>query len=224
MSRVRLYDDPLPVQWQRAIPRASAADVPATVSADVLPPRAEPIRMPVDGVYATAVLSPLRLLAVFYWGRSQYFNKPLILLDFEVSPLVVNSWQRVEVRLGELTTERRARYGNLGCYVEGDHLVQHAQASGMPARSMPGHMVTDDMWNVVCQSAAGSLTRGELGYTQAASDKMDERPFIDALGVHVGPRPADPTVAAFLFGMVIGLDPVMARDPNAKPPKQSRKN
>ncbi len=215
--------DPLPrgLLAQRIKREALAA---AELESEVLPPpRVEPY-LPVDGVYATAVLSPLRLLATFYWGRSQFFSKPLILLDFDVGPLAADSWKIVESRLRGLSIERRARYGNLGCYVEGDHLVQHATAAGMPARCVPGHLVTDEMWNVVCQSAAGSLTRGEVGYTAAASEKMDERPFLDALGVHAGPRPDDPTVAAFLFGVVVGLDPVMARDPKARPPKASRRN
>lgn len=186
---------------------------------------ARPSLSPVDVVFATAVLSRTRLLAVFYWARSNGHNRPLILLDFAVEPLDDMSWRRVKVRLDDLNLERRARAGRpLGLWIEGESLAQQASGAGIQARPIPAHLLKPAVWHSICQSTSAFLVRGEVAQTSLAVAAMARRPFLDAAGVYVGPRPDDPTVAAFLFGIVIALDQTLARDPKPTPPKRASRN
>ena len=180
--------------------------------------------LPVDTVYATAILSPVRTLAQFYWARSASFGKPLILLDFDTGPLTASSWKEVASRLTMFEETRRARFGALGVYIENEILVAQADASGATPHLIPSHISADTSWQMVCQSAASFLARGDIGYLQSASDKMDKHPFLNASGVYAGPRTDEPTVPAFLYGIVLGLDEAAARDPKAKAPARSARS
>lgn len=183
-----------------------------------------PPRLPVDAVYATAVLGSSRLLARFYWGRSNGFNKPLILLDFVVEPLVSRSWATTRERLDALTHERSARLGRpLGLWVEGESLAAQARDAGIDTRPVPPHLVRDEAWHSMVQSAAAQLSQDQVGYTARAKAAMEARPFLNSAGVAAGPRTDDPTVPAFLYGIVIGLDEVLARDPHPRPPAKARR-
>lgn len=229
MPRVQLYDEPLP---SAGIPQVyvDRGIVPFSyVPPSTVPPRREPEPIarptPIDCIYASAVLSTTRLLATFYWGRSLgQFNKPLILLEFAVNPLDDFSWRRCKLKLDELNVSRRVRSPvPLGLWIEGEALAVQALYSGIEARPLPPHLSKNEAWHPICQSVAGLLAQGQLGYTAAAAEQMDARPFLDAAGVFAGPRTEDPTIAAFLFGAVLGLDEVLARDPHPKPPVKSRR-
>lgn len=173
---------------------------------------------PVDTVYATAVLSPTRSLAVFYWGRAEGYGKPLLLLDFTVAPLDDQSWRGVSERLTAVAQTRTVRKAVIGLFVEGEALAAQARGIGLNARPVPAHLTKPEMWHSMCQAVAAHMSAGSLGYTQSAAAMMDARPFLDAAGVASGSRDDDPLVPAFLYGVVIGLDPVLARDPHPKPP------
>lgn len=181
------------------------------------PPEVPPPPPPVDGVFATAVLSPTRVLAVFYWGRSMHgINRPLILFDFEVEPLVAATWTRVGGRLKSLTAERRARYGDLGVFVEGEHLAQLVADAGLRVQRVPAWLVTQDAWHAITQASATHMVAREVVYTDAAKASMASHPFLNASGVAAGPRGDDPTVTAFLYGVVLALDEALSHDPKPK--------
>ena len=216
MTRVLLYDDRLP----KNRPPPLTTFRPKIEAAPYVPPSVPP--PPVDAVYATAVLSPTRLLSSFYWARTQHFGQPLILLDFEVEPLVKDSWDQLSDKLTVLTKERRARIGRpVGAFVESEILVERVRASGGRPHLIPGWLSSNDGWHALCQSAAGFLSRGDVGYTMNAKSRMDARPFLNAAGAYAGPRTDDPTVPSFLYGVVLGLDEAAARNPNPKPPKRA---
>lgn len=178
--------------------------------------------IPCDGVFATAVLSQTRILATFYWARYMHYGKPLVLCDYEVGPLRGDSWRVVVDRLRELRVERRSRLPEpLGVFVETEMLAAQIAGSGVPARAIPSWLTAADSWGQVVQSAAGLLAAAMVGYTRQASARMDQRPFLTESGVVAGPRTDDPIAPAFLFGVVLALDPVAARDPHPRPPKAS---
>lgn len=195
---------------------------------DISPPFGErnSLPPPVDAVFATAVLSVTRMLAAFYWGRSAHgAGVPLILLDFEVAPQVAGSWPGVAERLAALHSDRRARTpAPLGVFVESEILVPHVLAAGAVPHLVPAHLSSADGWHVLCQSASGQLAQDQVGYTAAAQAAMQVRPFLSAAGVMAGPRTDDPTVAAFLYGVVLALDEAAARDPKRRAPKPSARN
>jgi hypothetical protein len=174
---------------------------------------------PSDGVFATAVLSQTRLLATCYWARYVHYGKPLVLLDYEVGPLRGSSWGAIRDALPVWAEERRARVrGSEALFVEGDMMAAQAAAVGLNARAIPPWLVAADAWHQVAQSAAAIMARGDVGYTRRASAQMDARPFLTEAGVAAGPRPeGDPITPAFLFGVVLALDPAAARDPHPRP-------
>lgn len=182
----------------------------------------DPIYLSVDTVYATAVLSPTRMIAVFYWGRSVGHNKPLILLDFSVEAFRADTMATIRNRLEILKIERRARMGfTLGVWFENQILVQQASYHNLIAHSIPDHLLSDSVWHSLCQAVSVYLTRGDVGYTQVAADAMQARPFLNAAGIAAGPRTDDPTVPAFLYGVVLGLDVALSKDPNMRIPQRT---
>lgn len=177
-----------------------------------------PRRIPSDGVFATAVLSPTRLLAVFYWARYTYYGKPLVLCDYAVGPLRADSWSNAASVLTDLVKERHSRLREpLGLYVETDLLSAQIASYGLLARVIPPWLSSPDAWHQIVQSAAGLLASGNIGYTKRANERMLSRPFLSEAGVAAGPRaPDDPTTAAFLYGIIIALDQAASRNPKPK--------
>ncbi len=173
-------------------------------------------RLPVDTVYATFVLSPTRLSACFYWGQTRHYNKPLILLDYEVAPLDHETWDRAAACLDHLVVDRRARYGGGGIWLEYPTLVSQAEHAKMRARLIPRWLTNQEAWHTLAQSAAVFLSRGDVGYTAEAAAKMEKRPFLSESGVSAGLRSDDPTTAAFLYGVVLGLDEALASEPEVE--------
>ena len=177
-----------------------------------------PFRLPVDAVYATAVLSPTQMLACFFWGRSIGYREPLLLLDFSCTLLEAQSWAMIQRTLTELNMLRRARTGHaLGMWIEGEALAHQAMHAGIDARQIPPHLTRDEAWHPICQSVAALMAGGSVDYTPRAQEAMEARPFPNTSG----PRTDDPLVPAFLYGVVLGLDEVLARDPHPKMPVRS---
>jgi|SRR5688572_14148010 len=191
-----------------------------------------------DGIYGTAVLAPTRILATFYWARYRFFGKPLVLCDYDVVPLTSTSWIDVAARLNALCTERRSRAPvPLGLFVESDAIaLQAREKAGIDAKSIPPWITEDANWQTMCQSAAAILSSGEVGFTQTAKEKMEVRPFMNEAGVMAGLPGNDSsiqsslapgaiaTVASFIYGVILGLDPVAARDPKPRAAKPARRN
>lgn len=159
------------------------------------------------------------MLGTHFFARSDGHNKPLILLSYEVEPLQADSWTRIYGRMLTYTKTRRARLGRpLPIWIEGETLAMQALSRMVNARMIPLHLTRDEMWHPICQSVSAILSQGMVGYTSEAAALMDDRPFLNAAGVYAGPKTDDPTIAAFLYGVVLGLDEVLAKDPHAKMP------
>lgn len=183
-----------------------------------------PRLVPCDGVFATAVLSAARVLAVCYWARYMHYGKPLVLCDYQAGALDQNSWLRVADQLRVWRIARAARTDQLLVFVETEMLAVQIAAVGVITRPIPGWLTAPDSWNQIVQSTAAILARGEVGYTQIAHDRMDQRPFLNEAGVIAGPRGDDPLAPAFLFGVILALDVAAARDPHPRPPARAARN
>lgn len=180
--------------------------------------------VPADGVFATAVLSDTRMLAQFHWARYEHVGVPLLLCDYDVSPVTADTWPQMIARLDRVQSERLGQR-NLGVMVESPILQRQIHdATGAAAYVVPAHLVTDASWHVLCQSAAMILSRKDVGYTPRAAEKMEGRPFLTESAVRAGPRTDDPATAAFLYGVVLALDPEVHKDPVSRPPRPSRRN
>lgn len=189
-----------------------------------------------DGIYATSVLSPTRILATFYWARYRFYGKPLVLCEYDVRPLTAQSWLEAAATLNRLCTDRRSRFPvPLGHFVESDTIaLQVRERSGVEATPIPPWITDPKNWQAMCQSAAMILEAGEVGYTKVASDQMENRPFLNEATILAGPRETSAiannlqsantaTIAAFIYGLILGLDENAARDPKPKPPRAARR-
>lgn len=146
--------------------------------------------------------------AVFYWARtrSRPDLPPLALLGFDVGQLVPLFWHNALWQLGEYERERRAIDGSAGVIVEDVALARAMQKQGLTASPVPEHLTKPEMWEYLCTSAVSSLRSGEVVWTIAAHDKAQTE-ACPARTFRGGPRPeGDPTVPAYLYGIVCGLD------------------
>jgi hypothetical protein len=198
-------------------------NTPSMVDEMVVPPSISLRRAPCDGVFATAVLSSTRILATCYWARYIHYGKPLVLCDYEVGALDQNSWTVVANQLRAWRVGRASRIQQTPVFVETEMLAVQVSTTGVASRPIPNWLTAVDSWNQVVQSAAAILSRGDVGYTQKAHDRMETRPFLNEAGVVSGPRGDDPLPSAFLFGVVLALDTAAANDPHPRAPKASRK-
>lgn len=181
--------------------------------------------LPVDTIYASVVVAPDGRAARFYWSRTGWAlpttpnAKPLVLLDFDVDYLGVGYWSDISGRLDQLALEYRARYGVSAAMIEHTEMAEQARMRGLDvARPIPDHLTTDDYWPRMCSSAWGYMEEGYIARSVCADAAMKARPFLD--GFRAGPRgsenpvePTDPTIPAYIYGVVLGLDDAMAIPP-----------
>jgi hypothetical protein len=79
-------------------------------------------------------------------------------------------------------------------------------------------------WPALCQAAALHVGGGKVTIARAAYERIERSdnpaPFRSALNASFGPRDEeDPTVAAFILGVALGLDETLARPAVRKPAK-----
>jgi hypothetical protein len=159
-----------------------------------------------------------------YWTASAYSGPPLILVDWSRAPFTPTLWREIDDRLVELTIERRARIGSVGAFVEGIYLAKLGEMSGCAVAPIPEHLMAAKEWPAMCQAAALHVGGDRVTIARAAYERIESSdnpaPFRSAMNASFGPRDEeDPTVPAFVLGIVLGLDETLARPAVRKPAK-----
>lgn len=126
----------------------------------------------------------------------------------------------LDARLAELAEERHARVGSIGVFVEGAYFAKLAEIAGCAATAIPEYLAKAEAWGPMCQAAALHVGLDRVTISQMASERIESAenpaPFRAALSASFGKRDEDdPTVSAFVLGIVLGLDETLARP--AKP-------
>lgn len=170
-----------------------------------------------DSVFATVTLDDAGTAAVLYWARSRNWGPPLTLVDWTRSQMLPDLWHEVDERLGKLVIERRASYGSAGAFVEGPEIAARAAAHGFQALPIIEHLTKPDAWKGCCQAMAYWRSARCVAVTNAARSKMDQEPF-GALSFSYSARDevTDPTVPAYVYGVVLGLDEALAKPPKVE--------
>lgn len=172
-----------------------------------------------DATYATMCVNDAGRAATLHWAKSEGYGIPLVLLDWENEPLMPVTVDRIGSRMAELADRCRVRYGALGLMVEDEAIAQQASYRDVPARAIPSHMLLDKFWQNLCTLAAFHVDSGSVKLSRIALRKVQEansrhnRGFAALPRVVPGPRGDDPTVPAWLFGIVLGLDEGASRPP-----------
>jgi len=171
-----------------------------------------------DAVFATCVTDIRGQAAVLYWARTRFFGTPLLLLDWAISQLSPQLWTGIQAQLQSFVTECRALRGSLGIYVEDEAMAVHAEELGVRAEPIYEHLTAKDRWTSLCQIAALAARGGKVGVTSRAMDTARAHPkrdelYTPALEFRGGSRPDVPTVPAFVYGVVLALDPTAATPP-----------
>lgn len=179
-------------------------------------------------MYATASCA-VDEVAIFYWARTRYQPtvRPLVLLDYDVSQLVPSVWRHAEDRLSELGQDCRARYGSLGVLVEDLALARTLADRGFDTRPVPEHLARPEAWNQLWRAASVFMRVGDVGWSELATEKARPRgadgpPTVPCPARTFRGTPRDPddaTTAAYLLGIVLGLDEASARPPRPATPK-----
>jgi hypothetical protein len=163
-----------------------------------------------SAVYATMCKDAGDECAVLYWMRSLPEDKPaLVLLDWDRRQFVPQVFADADARLDAFRKDRLAGRGSLGTFVEEPNFAHIAKSRGYHARPIHEHLVAADAWDRLWASVAFYTREGAVGLTETAKSK----PF-SALSFKGGPRPDDdPTVPAWIYGIVLGLDEASGRPP-----------
>jgi hypothetical protein len=171
-----------------------------------------------DAVFATVVADDRGQAAVLCWARSRFFGTPLVLLDWGVSQLAPGLWAEAQRQLLGLAAECRARHGSVGLHVEDESLAAQAEDRGVLTTPIYEHLTARDRWPSLCLTVSLAARGGRVGVTTRAMATARGHPrreelFTPALEFRGGPRPEVPTVPAFVYGVVLALDPTAATPP-----------
>src|SRR5271165_1617847 len=160
-----------------------------------------------DAVFATCVADDRGQAATLYWARTRFFGAPLLLLDWDVAQLEPKLWTNDQTTLVGFGRACRARYGSMGIYVEDESLAAQAEELGVRCETIYEHLVATDKWTSLCLSTTLAMKGGKVKIAKPADERTKSRAagFLSFSG---GPRGEDPTVAAFVYGVVLALDPV----------------
>jgi len=169
-----------------------------------------------DVVYGTAVVSETSEIAVLYWARSRFFGIPLVLLDYDVMNFGQMAWQRPVATLDRYRAHCGARLGSLGLFIENEALAAHVAGDGLDAAAVPDLLAAPGYWEALNLAAAYHVNAGHVKATNHVFDKAGRASIDDALNRRVlaplapnyrmAPRDDDPTIPAYLYGVVLGLD------------------
>ncbi len=158
-----------------------------------------------DAVFATIVAGVDGRGAALYWARCQHFGTPLTLLDWELSQLLPSMWDRLEDRIEELKQRCRARYPQMPSIVEGVVLAQQAESRGVRTEVVPDALTSKEAWESLGLAATFHVREGSVKVTKLTQDKATQTP-LGALNYRGGERTDDPTIPAFLYGIVMSLE------------------
>ena len=83
---------------------------------------------------------------------------------------------------------------------------------GVRCETIYEHLVAADKWTSLCLSTTLAMKGGKVKIAKPADERTKSRAagFLSFSG---GPRGEDPTVAAFVYGVVLALDPVASVPP-----------
>lgn len=166
-----------------------------------------------DAVFAVAVAGDDGRAAITLWSRCEGYGIPLTLLEWSVEVLTAAAWDRIGERLNALLERCRPRGGTAGLWVEGEALAQQAESRGLRAKAIPAHVVAPDFWVNLGLIAGAYVDDGSVKMTRPAAEAMRTQPFAGLPRRAAGPRGVDPTLPAWLFGIVLGLDEAASRPP-----------
>jgi hypothetical protein len=168
-----------------------------------------PVPMPRAPAMVAAVLivALTGLAAVAYFATAPTRDSPLVLLDFDLSPLTGATFATIAARIAELNRECRAQYGGkLSAIWTPEPLSKQIAARGIPAEPIPPEVLADP--GALALSAAGLVANGAVKMAAPAHEKARDTPLLGALTFRAGePMDADPLRLALLVGIAIGTDP-----------------
>jgi hypothetical protein len=137
---------------------------------------------------------------------------PLVLLDFDQSPMTGTTFATIAARVAEPNHECRAQYdGVLSAIWAPEPLSKQIAACGLPSEPIPPELLADPA--VLALGASGLVANGAVKMAAPAHDKARDTPLIGALTFRAGePMDADPLRLALLVGIAIGTYPAHLPD------------
>ncbi len=158
-------------------------------------------------VSAVLIVALTGMAAVAYFATAPARDSPLVLLDFDLSPMTGATFGAIAARIADLNRECRAQYGGaLSAIWAAEPLSRQIAARGIPAEPIPPEVLADP--GALALSAAGLVANGAFKMAAPAYEKARDTPLIGALTFRAGePMDADPLRLALLIGIAICTDP-----------------
>ncbi len=168
-----------------------------------------PAPMPImaNMVVAVLIVALTGMSAVAYFATDGHGRGPLVLLDYDVTPMTGTTFASIAARIGELNQQCRVQYdGQLSAIWTPEPLLHQIITRGIPAEAIPPEVLADPA--ALALSAAGHVSAGTVKLAAAAHNKARDTPLAGALTFKHGEAiDADPLRFAVLIGIAICLDP-----------------
>lgn len=229
LEKERLTNDPLVFQQEYLAEFVDWSGV-AFFSLDKMLVENKPVPIPdkVDGVYAvidTAVKGGKDNdgTAVIYFAINKYLGHPLIILDWDIIQVdgaLLETWMPVVLqRCDDLAGQTKARYGNLGAWIEdaaaGSILLQHGKNRGWNTHKIESELTMKGK-DERAISVSGYFHQEQLKISDYAFDKVVN--FKGATRNHLltqvtsfrigdkeASKRADDLLDCFTYGIAIGV-------------------
>ncbi|HEV2303166.1 MAG TPA: hypothetical protein VGR91_16485 [Stellaceae bacterium] len=165
-----------------------------------------------DAVYASSAFAIDGATAAFFWARRCYERDAvlsLMLIEAAINAPIAGFFVGVERRLQELARLCRARHGSVGNFLAGEGIARQAQQAGCRAHQLPEHiagMTAVDLGVAV----TGHVAAGAVVIAREALEAPAAQAWTAMLDLKFD-REDDPVALAFLRGIALGLDEVLAR-------------
>ncbi len=157
-----------------------------------------------DVMFAVLMADPHGQCAALYLAASPQQGLPLVILDFDVSPMSATLFDGIGIRLQELSAQCRQIYGGPVVFTS-EVLARHAMAHGLTAEVIPPDFFADP--SRLALSAGAHVSAGSVRLAVPAHERAQTSPFGGALNIRGGEATAaDPLRAAVLAGIALALD------------------
>jgi hypothetical protein len=153
-------------------------------------------------VFAALAVGKDGMAAVIFAAKT-WTGPALLILDFDIAPLSGTLLTDIGARVREFAIQCRAR-GYVMMVPES--MLMHAQAIGLPAEAIPGHVKAEDL----LLSAASFAAAGDVKLCEPAFAKTKTSPFGGALDFRADADVDDPLRASTILATCLGLDETLS--------------
>jgi hypothetical protein len=166
----------------------------------------DPVPLPAicDAMFAVTAVHPRTgMSATVFLAKSSVTGHPLVLIDFEVSPLSGEMLRATFTRLGELAAQCRVRHGVRGVFLP-EVFTKFTNVSGLRVRAIPREWEGDPAR--LAMPAAAHIVAGHVKIAVPAGERARTSPLAAAFDFRGGDTTDDPLRQALLIAIALAFE------------------